>query len=337
MKKINELNNVEKKNQYTMILFLFGVVLGVAATFLLSSNKTMRQHLYIATGIQVSRLNVAKLKSFDMLVYSVAAVLAVSVLSLIIRFFSSSKTLPAARFFMKVLVGVAIGLPLTAFLFIIFDKYVQKFSANVALQVAFYILSGLIFMFFFQYRRLSGGFRDLVIQIVAETIIIRYFKLGDKLRHYQATAIMNLRIVILALFFALVFSVLTGLLGDMFCDIVKLPLKRCKLEIFQVINETDYGVHRQIMSSKSFPECFNAMKINGDSLWPNQFFRITEKNFAGMEVTHWDYYANGDVIHMTKEELCKSFTRTMKDAAGSAVIPNAAVKSDMMIGAAPVE
>ncbi len=322
MKSINNLNNLEKKNQHNMIVFLIGLVLGIAATFLLSSNKTMRQHLFIASGLYTTRLKIARISNFEFGLYAVVAVLAISILCLVVRFFSSSKSLPVANFVLRLLIGAIIGIPFTAFLFVRFDKYVQKFSPDTALMVAFYMISLLIFIFFSSFRKLSAGFRDLVIQVAAETFLVKHFHLGRMLKQYYGSAVMNVRIVILTIFFAICFTLLAGFLGDLFSDILRMPLKRCKLEVYQVINTSDYGVNKLLLKSRTFADCFNAMKINGDSLWPNQFFRITELSFIGTEVTHWNYFATGEVIRMTKEELCKSFMNTMKDASGSAVIPN---------------
>ena len=316
MKKTSDLNNLEKKNQRAMILFVIGVILGVGATYLLSSNKTMRQHLYINTGILVSRLKIPNLNIVSLAIYIVFSLVIMALLTMIIRFFCSSRSLKLAGGIMRFLVSILLGIPISTVLFVKADKYVQGFSANAALQTAFYIISILIFIFFSSRESLTKNFISLVIQIAVETFVVRYFNLGITLKKYHGTAVMNIRIVILALIFAILFSQISGILGDMFYSLLSIPLHRCKLEIIKVVNDTDYAVSETVLKHRSFEDCFNAMKVNGERLWPTQFFRITETGWTGNEAMHWNYYANGEVIRMSKEEICKSFMRVAREAAG---------------------
>ncbi len=320
---MRHLNNLEKKRIYLIVLFVLGLVMGVPGTVAFSSNKSVREYVWAHTGIEIKRWSLPHLGIMETLIYVLVSLVAMLAVTVIIRFFRSSKTLPLANHVVRLLVAVGVGLPFSVFLFVKADRYVQKFNADVIVHLVLNLISLLFFLALYDRKGLFGRFVSLVIQIAVEIVVVRYFHLGNELKSIRGTIIMELRFGLLVLLFATLFCYLTVLLGDMCFEILKYPSRRCRLEVYQVMATDRYNLSRKIVRGKQFEKCYQTMKLNKDTLLPTQFFRITETGPLGAwEVQHWNYYGNCEIMRLQEEEIAPVFWKSVREAVGGEVYAN---------------
>ena len=318
---MKHINNIERKRIYLIILFVLGLIIGIPGTVLLSSNKTFREQCWAYTGMEVKRFVLPHMNIVQLLMYILISLVGMLAVTLIIRFFRSSKSLPFANHVVRLLVCIGVGFPFTLFLFVKADHYVQQFDADTITHLLLNIVTVLIFLALFDKKGVLGRFIWTVILVAAEVFVVRHFHFGNEVKSIRGSLIMELRFAILVLLFAAIFCYATALLGDMCYEILKYPSRRCRLEVLQVMDRDHYESSRMVTKRKKFEKCFQTMKLNKDSLLPTQFFRITEMGPLGLwKAQHWNYYGNGEIMRLREEEICPVLWKNVQDAVGGADI-----------------